>query len=203
VPLTSLSKEQQSAFSARLKEFQMKPEQVVKQVNSKTHKGPIVLSADPAVSTIPPHIVTLTSLDEAKRLAGNEDELFENGLMQNAHEALPEWPAALNDKDRTELTPEQNRLINKAHTAYIYGHSKLVSSYKAIIEKLNYPVQVATFAIEELCIDKTNSPFIVKDPAGLNVGTLTICEGGYIQTESNTSITAQVMIKSDKTSCPQ
>lgn len=201
--LSALSAEQQQAFYDRLKEFEMDPSAVIQHVDSSTHPGPITFSANPALSTFPPHIVTLTSVDDAKRLAGNPDEHYENGVMMEHHETLPEWPAHKTALEAHELSPEEKQLINKAHVAYIYGNSKKVQSYKDVIEKHNYPVEVAAVAIESLCLDATNSPFQVKSDAGLNIGTLTICQGGSINFEANSHVTIQVMHKSDATSCPK
>lgn len=201
MPLCDLSPAQQQAFYDRLKEFQMDPSQVIPKVNSTTHPGPITLSADPAVSTLPPHIITVSSLDDMKRLAGNADELYENGTMAEHHDPLPEWPAEKNDLDAVQLSPQENRLIHKAHIAYIYGNSKRVQSYKAIIEKRDYPLSVAAFAIEDLCVDASNSPFTISSNAGQNIGTLTICDGGWLNFEANATWTVQVMQKVSATSC--
>jgi len=203
VPLQNLSAEQQDAFHKRLKEFQMNPSQVVPRISSNTHSGPIVLSADPASSTIPPHILTLASVDEVKRLAGNADEEFESGRLQSHHEPLPEWPQHLNDSATSQLTPQQNQLVHKAHIAYVYGNSKNVASYKPIIEKLNYPLKVATFAVEDMCVDASNSPVIISSRIGVDIGTLTIYPGGQIKFESDIAITIQKMVKMDSGSCPK
>src|SRR5271170_4909634 len=96
MPLSDLTPEQQSAFHRRLKELQMNPEQVIKRIDSETHKGPMILSADPKVSTFKGHTLTITSLDEAKRLGGNADSLFEQGLMKERDFEIPNWPASLN-----------------------------------------------------------------------------------------------------------
>lgn len=203
MPLSDLTPEQQSAFNRRLKELQMRPEQVIKRIDSGTHKGPMVVSADPASSTFEVHTLTLSSLDEAKRLAGNADSLFEQGLMQESPIDIPEWPQHLNDKDTAALTPAENQLINRAHKAYLYGNSKRVSSYKSIVEKLNYPVEVATLAVEDMCLDATNSPFLVATKTGIDIGTLTICDGGWIKVETDASFTVQVMRKVNKSSCKE
>jgi len=203
MPLSDLTAEQQSAFHKRLKELQMKPDQVIKRIDSETHKGPMILSADPKVSTLKGHPLTITSLDEAKRLGGNADSLFEQGLMEERELDIPNWPANLNDMDTSSLTPAQNQLVNRAHIAYLFGNSKRVESYKSIIEKLNYPVTVTTFAVEDLCLDTTNSPFIVATKSPVNIGTLTICKGGWIKVEADANFTVQVMKKVDKTSCKE
>lgn len=203
MPLSDLTQEQQSAFHKRLKELQMNPGQVIKRIDSGTHKGPMILSADPKVSTFKGHSLTITSLDEAKRLGGNADSLFEQGLMEERDFEIPNWPANLNDQDTSSLTPAQNQLVNRAHTAYLYGNSKRVATYKSIIEKLNYPVTVTALAVEEMCLDAANSPFVVASNAPVNIGTLTICKGGWIKVEADANFTVQVMKKVDKTSCKE
>lgn len=201
MPLSDLTPEQQDAFHARLKELRMDPSKVMKKISPKTHSGPITLSADPAISSIPPHMVTITSLDELKRLAGNPDADYENGIM-TAHHAIQEpWPAELNGKTRKELTAEQNRRIHAAYIAYVYGNSKLHASYKTIIEQHYYPQDFAVFAAEDVCIDANNSPFIISTDSAHNYGTVTICEGGSIKFEANAVMNVQVMVKSTATSC--
>jgi len=202
MPLSDLTPAQQQAFAESLKELGLDPSQVIPAITPKTHPGPVKLHPDPAVSTIKPHMITIKNVDEAKRLAGNKDEDYANGLMAEHHDPLPEWPAQKNLLDATELTAEENNLIKKAHTAYLYGNSASVQSYKQIIERHNYPAQVALFAVEDVCVDSTNSPFQI-GPAGLTCGTLTICEGGSIEFTGNSVINCQKMVKISATSCPK
>lgn len=202
MPLSDLSDEQQQAFYDRLKELRMDPSKVIPKITPETHPGPVTLSADPEKSTIPPHIVTVNSLDEVKRIAGNADEDYECGRLTAHHEVQPEWPQEKNDKDPAELDPSENRRINAAEMAYIYGHSKHHQSYKTIIERHKYPAKFAVFAAEDLCIDSRNSPFVVTSESAHNYGTVTICEGGSIAFEANAVWTVQNMVKSSATTCP-
>jgi hypothetical protein len=200
MPLSDLTTQQQAAFNDRLKELQMDPSKVIPKISPETYPGPIILSADRQESTIPPHIVTVTSLDEVKRLAGNPDADYDSSLMAQHHEIQPEWPTHLNDKEPSELSAEQNRRINAAEIAYIYGHSRHHASYKAIIEKHKYPADFAIFAAEDVCVDARN-PLIIKSDSAHNYGTLTICEGGTVQFEGNAVLTVQKMVKSTATKC--
>jgi hypothetical protein len=201
MPLSDLSPAQQQAFNDRLKELRMDPSKVLPKITPDTHKGPVVLSADAKESSVPPHIVTVTSLDEVKRLAGNSDEDYENGVMKPHHPTLPEWSAELNDKDPSELKPEENRRIGDAELAYLYGNSKHYSSYKTIIEKHKYPAKFAVFAVEDICLDARNSPLIIRSESAHNYGTVTICQGGSIQFEANATMTVQKMVKSTAPKC--
>lgn len=201
MPLKDLTPEQQKAFHDRLKELQISPSQVVERLTPQTRSGPVVLSADPTESAIPAHIVTVTSLDEVKRIAGHPDSLFETGKMADHYEVQPEWPHHLNGRAPSELTAEQNRQINAAEMGYIYGNSHHHKSYKHIIEHHKYPAQFAVFAAEDVCIDASNSPFIIKGDTAHNYGTLTICDGGQLVFQGNAVLTVQKMVKSTATKC--
>lgn len=201
MPLSELAQEQQEAFHERLRELRLDPSKVVKKITPETHRGPVVLSADPRISSVPPTIVTVVSLDEVKRIAGNSDEHYEKGLMADHHEALPPWPAEKNHMDPSQLTAEENNLINAAEMGYIYGNSKNFSSYKTIIEKHKYPARFAVFAAEDVCIDSTNTPLIITSESAHNYGTVTICQGAQIVFEANATMSVQKMIKSTATKC--
>lgn len=201
MPLSDLPPEMQQAFWDRLKELRMDPSQVLPKITPETHRGPVVFSSDPKESSVTPHLVVVNSLDEVKRLAGNADADYDSGLMQKHHPIQPTWDAAKNGHDVSELSAEENNRINAAEMAYIYGHSKHHLSYKEIIERHKYPAVFACFAAEDVCIDSTNSPFIVTAESGHNYGTITICEGGSIQFEANAVWTVQKMINSSAQSC--
>jgi hypothetical protein len=201
MPLSDLTPEQQKAFNDRLKELQMDPAKVLPKITPATHKGPIIMSGDHTVSHVPPHVVTVASLDELKRVAGNPDALYDAGTLQEHHEIQPPWPQALNQKDQSELDPEQNRRINAAEIAYIYGNSKNHQSYKDIIEKHKFPATFAVFAAEDVCLDSSNSPLIIQSESAHVYGTVTICEGGSIQFEANATMSVQKLVKSTATSC--
>lgn len=200
MPLSDLPADQRQAFHDRLKELRISPEQVVPSISPKTHPGPVILSIDPGLSSIPPTVVTVSSLDEVKRIAGNPDEHYESGRLQEHHAILPEWPAHKNDKSPEELEPHENQQIIAAEMAYLYGNSKHHSSYKTIIEKHKYPAKFAVFAVEDVCVDKDH-PLIIKSEGAYNFGTVTICEGGSIYFEANATMTVQQMVKSTATSC--
>ena len=201
MPLTDLPQEHQEKFWTRVKELRLDPSKVIPKITPQSHPGPIVLSADPKESRVEPHIVTITSLDELKRLAGNADEDFESGRMVHSYDVQPEWPAEQNGVSVSELTAEQNRRINAAEIAYVFGHSKLHASYKTIIEQRRYPADFAVFAAEDVCIDASNSPFTIKSDSAHAYGTMTICEGGTLKFEANATISVQKLIKSNATKC--
>jgi hypothetical protein len=199
--LSNLTAEQQENFHRKLKEFRMDPSKVVPAITPATHPGPVTLTADTSESTIAPHMITLTSVDELKRLAGNSDDEFESGRMEEHHDVQPEWPDSKNDLSPDELTAAENNQIEAAHIAYVFGHSKRHESYKKIIEKHKYPAQFAVFAAETVCIDSTNSPYKISSESGHVYGTVTICEGGVLEFDANVTVSIQKLVRSEATSC--
>lgn len=203
MPRTELTTEQRKAFENDLKKFGIPPDRVVANITPETHPGPVTLSADPKTSTIPPVMLSVNSVDEVKRLAGHPDAEFEDGTREDVMNGaeLPDWPEELNDADPSELTPEQNRQIEQASRAYIYGHSGKVQSYKSIIEKHKFPTKLATFAAENVCIDSSNSPFVIDSDSGHVYGTMTICASGTLKFEANATMSVQNLIKSNDDTC--
>jgi hypothetical protein len=198
---TDLSSEQRQAFEKALKEYRVHPDNVIRSISPQTHSGPIVTSVDPKASTLLPTLVTVSSLDEVKRLAGNADADYSNGLMQENHEELDEWPAELNAMAEADLTAEQRTVIEKAEMGYIYGNSRKFQSYKHIIEKTKYPATFAIFAVEDLCLDASNSPYVVKSDSAHVFGTVTLCEGGSFKFEAGAVVTCQKMRRVTATKC--
>lgn len=201
MPLSDLSAEQQQAFWDRLKELGMDPSQVVAKITPETHQGPVRLSPDGSVSAVPAHILTLSSVDDVKRLAGNADAEYDLGTLVHHHAEFPEWPEDRVALDSRELTPEENRRLVAAEVAYVYGDSRRLKGYRAALDRHKFPVRVAAFAVEDICLDATNSPLVVTADSLHNFGTLTICEGGWIKFNANATLTIQKLVKSDRTKC--
>jgi len=201
MPLSDLSADQQQAFWDRLKELGMDPSQVVASITPQTHQGPVLLSPDETRSAVPPHFLTLASVDDVKRLAGNVDEDYANGVLENHHAEFPEWPENRVELDRRELTPEENRRLVAAEVAYVYGDSRRLKGYRAALDRHKFPVRVVAFAVEDICLDATNSPLTVTADSLHNFGTVTICDGGWIQFDANATVTIQKLVKSDRIKC--
>lgn len=201
MPLSDLTPEQQQAFHDRLKELGMDRSQVVAEISPRTHQGPVYLSPDPEVTAVKPHILTLSSIAEVKRLAGNADADFESGLLEYHHPEFPEWPVERNGLNPQDLTPEENRRIVNAEIAYVYGHSGRVASYRNIIDRHKFPAKFAAFAVEDICLDASNSPLVITAESLHVFGTVTICQGGSIRFEANATVTVQRMVKSDRPNC--
>lgn len=197
MPLSDLTTEQQEAFRARLALAGIDPADVVARIGPDTHQGPVVLSADPERSTIKPHALRVRDVDQMKQLAGNQDEHYESGLMVEHHTIPEAWPADQNHLTRATMEPEQRNTVHHAHLVWLYGNSASVSSYRDIINKVEYPRVVPVFAAEELEITAANSPFVVEGDSGHVYGIVTIYAGGSIKFEGNVDFNAQRMIQSD------
>lgn len=202
MPLSDLSDEQQAAFKARLKEMNLTEADVVPRLGPDTQKGPTILSADPRESAVRPHMFTFNDLDQMKALVGNPDSDYETGFMDLHHELVNHWPQDRNGDCEDDLTPADNQRIDHAYKAYLFSHSKYFASYKAIVEKIHFPAKFVVFAVVDVCLDSTNSPLVVKNGSGVNFGTITICEGGWIDFQADAVVTIQKMVKTDAPSCP-
>jgi hypothetical protein len=204
MPLSDLTPEQQEAFRARLALAGIDPATVVKRIGPDTHQGPVVLSVNPAESAIKPHMLEIRDVDQMKELAGNKDEHYTNGLMEEHHSVPGGWPEAQNAMSDDDMGPEHRDDIHQAHQVYVYGNSARVASYKDIINKLEYPRTVPVFAAEELEITAENSPFLIKPNESGNVyGIVTIYDGGSIQFEGNVDFQCQKLVQSDLAGPPK
>lgn len=199
--LESLSPEQQEAFKDRLKELRMDPAKVLSEISPDTHQGPIVLSIDPDRSHVPPHHVTVDSIDEVKRIAGNPDADFESGKMQEHHQIPPDCPSEILAADPGTLNADQNAMVDLAERAYIYGNSARVTSWREAIDRHRFPVTFAVFAAESVCLDSSNSPLIIDSHSAHNFGTLKVCKGGWIQVAENGTMTIQNFVRCEGSDC--
>lgn len=197
MPLSDLTPELQDAFRARLALVGIDPQTVVKRIGPDTHQGPVVLSANPRESAIKPHIVEVQDVDQMKELAGNKDEHYENGLMQEHHTVPEPWPDHLNDLTDATMGPEHRSAVHHAHLVYLYGNSAKVDSYRDIINQTEYPRTVPVFAAEELVVTAANSPYVITCESGHVYGIVTIYDGGSIQFEGNVDFSCQKMVQSD------
>lgn len=197
MPLSDLSPEQQAAFRDRLALAGIDPTTVVKRIGPDTHQGPVVLSTDPDESAITPHLLEIQDVDQMKLLAGNRDEHYENGLMDEHHAVPDEWPDHLTALEHHEMEPEHRNAIHHAHQVYLYGNSAKVDSYRDVINKVEYPRTVAVFAAEELEVTAENSPYHITCESGHVYGIVTIYAGGTIAFDGDVDVNIQRLVQSD------
>ncbi len=158
-----------------------------------------MLSADAAVSAIPPHMKRIENVDEMKAVTGNQDAHYETGLLAEHHTIPSPWPEDRTEVDEDELTPEERATIHHAHLVWLYGNSKSVSSYRDVINALEYPRDIPVFAALDVDITAANSPYVIDaDDSGHIYGTVTIYDGGSIQFNGNVDLNCQQMVQSDQ-----
>ncbi|HEY0323879.1 MAG TPA: hypothetical protein VGC66_23220 [Pyrinomonadaceae bacterium] len=200
----ALSSEQQNAFQAEMKRMGIDP-------TALNHEGPLVtgatpgptiLSADPAVSHVPPTLIQVNSIAHLNELRGTPDEDYTvRGFSDKSINYPPELPAEKSNlvssaEDlcalRDQLTPEEHANIRRAAEAYVMGNSEKVKSYEPIINATMFPQQMAVFAGESIVVSAAN-PLIIKGPGPvtLNYASITVEDGGEIIIQTAANITTQ------------
>ena len=189
-----LKQEYQDNFARRLKQLGLNPSHVIPVIRTGDKKGPTRLSADPKISDYPPQKLTVSDLDELKRLTGIPDSDFQKGAVPEHHPVPPPWDQKLNGSMPQDLTPEQNNHIVKAMISYLWGDSSKVKSYKAIIEKHHMPMDIATFAAGTVTVSPGSPLQLGPGNSGSNFGTVTIEPGGQIVVIGDSHVTIQELI---------
>lgn len=168
-------------------------------INTGDKAGPTYISANPDhQSVVKPIYVTVQSIDDFKEFGGIADSLYDNNTMVNDHPTLPEWDAAKTDLPYSELSPKEKADICQAYTTYIYGYSKKVQSYKEVIHKHYFPVQLPIFSAQDVIVTP-GSPLVLSSdgdkPVVFNFHTVTIEPGGKIINEGNSTILVDKLIQ--------
>lgn len=193
-----LTPEQQQAFHDRLALAGIDPATVAKHVGPSTHAGQLHASSNPDESTIKPHTLRVKDVDTLKSLAGNPDEHYELGLIEEHHEIPEPWPQERSDLRRQDADLADRVRIHQAHIVWMYGNSKHVQSYRDVINSVEYPKEIPVFAAEELVITKDNSPYVISPAeSGHIYGEVTIYDGGSIEFQGFVDFNCQKMVKSD------
>jgi hypothetical protein len=172
---------------------------------SDVHREPFIVNAgsqvilsttlDSSISYLP-CLRQTNQFDQFKGWIGMPNELFEQEMFSFTKE-LPSKPWPSNYlPEINNLTPLEQEDIQKAGYAYLFGNSQLVDSYKAVIEKLHAPFEVAVWAIEKIRIEAGSSLIIQGGlPAVLIFGELEIVAGGNIQLCAPTHMMVQTLKK--------
>ncbi|TFI53152.1 hypothetical protein BLD44_017600 [Mastigocladus laminosus UU774] len=143
-----------------------------------------------------PCLRSTKNLDQFKAWIGIPNSLFEQGVFSFTKE-LPSKPwmsKAVSDISSLSLAEQED--IERAGYAYLFGNSKLVDSYKEVLEKLHAPFEVAVCAIKKVVIESGGSLIIQGSrPAVLIFGELEIIEGSTIKIYAPTNMTVQQLHK--------
>ncbi|MCG7409289.1 hypothetical protein MH117_17870 [Paenibacillus sp. ACRRX] len=162
-----------------------------------TTSGTTYISADPALpSVVKPVYVTINSVDEFKEFGGNPDHLYTSGVMQEHHNVADDWPAAKTSLAYSELSPHEKAAICHAYTAYIYGNSQKVQSYRDVIQKHYFPAQLAVLAAEDVVVKSGDQLILSGDgdaPITYSFNTITVEAGGQIINTGQATLLANVL----------
>ncbi len=175
---------------------------------SEVHSEPLIVKSGSQVvisttldlaTSFQPCVRRTNKLDQFKAWIGMSNSLFEEGVFSFTKE-LPSkpWSPKL-VTDISSLAPAEQEDIQRASYAYLFGNSKLVDSYKEVIEKFHAPFEVAVCAIEKVFIEPGSSLIVRGNrPAILIFGELEIIEGGKVEIYAPTNMTVQKLRKISK-----
>ncbi|SFU19129.1 hypothetical protein SAMN04489724_0105 [Algoriphagus locisalis] len=184
----SLSKEQLQnfhAFNQRLG-FEPAAQSVFPQ---EVKNGRLILSKDPAKSSVPPKIITIKSLDELKALINAPDTGSDDHI-----DYLPSLNLAVS-KNKSELSKDDRLQLKKIALSYVIGNpDKVGSANIELINKLSFPLTLAAFTAENYTV-KSGEILTLKDGVAPNFGTLTVEQGGQIESDGTAYLSCQKLIQ--------
>ncbi|WP_334020706.1 hypothetical protein [Alteromonas sp. S015] len=161
------------------------------------YDGPTRIGASGAGSNIKPVKTLQTSnLDEMKKWAGNDDALYASGQIKQGPEAPDHDAKEFSADSIDKLTPDQREKLIKGAEAYVWGDSSKAKAWKPTIEKFFAPFSVAVSAVQDITVTPAN-PWIIDNPPGsvINVGTVTVEEGGEIIIKSSVKINIEKLVQ--------
>ena len=157
------SNEQNNSYEASIARMGVTPTD-----HSNPNGGPTILSADPAESTVPPHLVKVNNIDELKDLLALP--LSDTDDPEEINKAM----APLKDMAREALSTADRVKIKAAAQAYVTGSANIMQSIdKATINRAMFPMTLATFASTSHTVSP-GDPLIIKDGALVSYDTLTV-----------------------------
>jgi len=115
-----------------------------------------------------------------KRWIGLDDSLIEEQPM----DGLPDVPQRAWPEGRVigldTLSDDEWGDVQLAAKAYLFGHSRLVESYKTPIEQFFGPFEADVYVIPRLVIEPGATLVVDRRPTAMLVDSLTLHEGGAI-----------------------
>jgi hypothetical protein len=141
-------------------------------------------------SALAPLVLQLEGIERVKALIGFPDELFERGWLAEPELPQRDWTlgAAF---ERSEICCEDLTDLQRAAYCYVYGPSTAVSpAYRAAIEHLYRPFELAVYAAGELVIEPGAQLAVTGKPAFLLFESMDIRQGGRLVVHVPFNITA-------------
>lgn len=184
----SLSAEQQTAYEAYAKQLGIGNEKLA--TPTSTNGSTTVLSADPSEATIPPKIVSVSSLQELKTLIGRDDSKNDDHVEYPP--MLKSMPAG---RRKADLNHDEIHSLKKIANAYLFGNSaKIAQDHVDSIESAMFPTKTAVYTAENFTVKKGDT-LTIKKGVTANYGILTVEEGGLISVEGDATLNCQQFIQ--------
>ena len=189
----SLSQEQQqnfSAFNQRLGFESAAPSTFPLEAKN----GRLLLSKDPSKSSVPPKMISVKNIDELKDLI--------NALDPGSDEHVDYLPSLnlAQVKSKSELHKDQRLQLKKTALSYVVGNpDKVGNDNKELINKMSFPLTLAAFATENYTV-KSGEVLTLSDGTVNNFGTLTVEEGGQVESDGTAYLTCQNLIQQGQVS---
>jgi hypothetical protein len=189
----TLSDEQKNAFRERVAQLGFDPESLRDTSIVTSGSGLSISGADREFAKYVRY-KTFSSIDDVKHVVGVPDGAFQRGTSDQHIKYLP----APRHADSTEVTylaltqQEQDDLENATY-AYLFGNSQKVQRWRDSINRLLLPRELSFVAAENLTV-KPGAPFKITNPS-YTFGTVTIEQGGQIVVQADSTLNAQLIVK--------
>ena len=128
-----------------------------------------------------PEVRSTTDVALFKQWIGTDDRLIEEHPMEGLPE-LPsrEWPEN-RVADPAVLSAEEWADLQRAAKAYLFGHSKLVESYKPAIEVFFGPFEADVYVLDRLVLEPGATLIVDRRPVSLLIDSVTLHPGAAIR----------------------
>ena len=196
-----LTQEQVDRHNAGLAKLGIDPDKISPYHQTSDHPGGMIVG--------PEHNYTkkieVNSIEELNTLVGYPCEYFHSGKTDDSDLDYPapfakthlavEGASAHEIKE--QLTTDEHEQVKQAMVHFLQGDSAKVDSYKDIINAVHFenPVTLTVASAQDILITAQN-PLIFHatdgQPITANYGTITVENGGYIQSNVPLNLTCQV-----------
>jgi hypothetical protein len=190
----SLSKEQQQHYDAFNKRLGFAPGMQSSFPSGEKATGRTRLSKDPAKSSVPPKLITVNDIGELKALINAPNTRRDDHV---------DYVPSLNlgaVKSKSDLPKDQRAQLKRMALSYLIGNpDKVGSDNKELINKMSFPLILAAFSVENYTV-KSGEVLTLSDGTVHNFGTLTIEQGGQIESDGTTYLNCQNLIQQGQVS---
>lgn len=185
-----LTPEQMEKFRARHGALGFEPE--ADSAPGGEWRGEVVISSDPAESTVSTKALAVTTVAEFKSLIGTADAEFAEGV----EEFITDYPDLSGIELSQSVFENPPGLLKRGLTAYLLGNSAKMKGAGSILDSVFAPFALETASSAEPLVIKPEEPMIIKgeSPVALNLARLTLEPGAELVVETMTEISVQMLV---------